>query len=166
MKYCIIKLATIYNSSYKIINFKNCWREMITHQAQEPRTPSPDCTDLNQGVPVNLTCKLTRKQQTVKFKSVSAGFPNHSYMEYRQGLADTENDKDRVWWACNKSDLLRIGNELPMPISNWTARSKADTCRVTMYKPTNVWIWTKLSLWFNLVGFTRFIMINKEFTAD
>ena len=45
------------------------------------------------SVPVNLTCKLTRKQQTVKFKSVSARFPNHSYAGYRQGSADTEGDK-------------------------------------------------------------------------
>ena len=74
--------------------------------------------------------------------------------------------KDRIRWACNKSDLLRIGNKLPMSMSNQTARSKADTCRVTMYKPTNVWIWTKLSLWFNLIGFTRFTVINKELTAD
>ena len=70
-----------------------CWREMITHQAQEPRTPSPDCTDLNQGVPVNLTYKLTRKQLTVKFRSVSGEFPNHSYTGYRQGPADSEGDK-------------------------------------------------------------------------
>ena len=48
--------------------------------------------DSNQGVPVNLTCKLTRKQQIVKFKSVSAGFPNHSYAAYRQDSADTEKD--------------------------------------------------------------------------
>ena len=40
--------------------------------------------DLNQCVPVNLTCKLTKKQQTVKFKSVSTGFSNHSYVGYRQ----------------------------------------------------------------------------------
>ena len=45
------------------------------------------------SVPVNLTSKLIRKQQTVKFKSVSAGFPNHSYAGYRQGSADTEGDK-------------------------------------------------------------------------
>ena len=49
--------------------------------------------DSNQSVLVNLTCKLTRKQQTFKFKSVSAGFPNHSYAGYRQGSADTEGDK-------------------------------------------------------------------------
>ena len=48
--------------------------------------------DLNQDVPVNLIYKLTRKQQTVKFKSVSAGFPNHSYAGYRQGSTDTEDD--------------------------------------------------------------------------
>ena len=48
--------------------------------------------DSNQGVLVNLTYKLTRKQQIVKFKSVLAGFPNHSYAAYRQGSADTEND--------------------------------------------------------------------------
>ena len=45
------------------------------------------------------------------------------------------------------------------------ARSKADTCRVTMYKLTNVWIWTKLSS-IDLISFTRFIVINKELTAD
>ena len=59
---------------------------MTTHQVQEPRTPSPDCTDLNQGVPVNLTCKLTRKQQTVQFKNVSARFPNHSYQGIGKAL--------------------------------------------------------------------------------
>ena len=48
--------------------------------------------DSKQGVPINLTCKLTRKQQTVKFKSVSAGFPNHSHAAYHQDSADTEND--------------------------------------------------------------------------
>ena len=48
--------------------------------------------DSNLGVPVNLTYKLTRKQQTVKFNSVSAGFPNHSYAGYRQGSADTQDD--------------------------------------------------------------------------
>ena len=48
--------------------------------------------DSKQGVPINLTCKLTRKQKTVKYKSVSAGFPNHLYVAYRQGSADTEND--------------------------------------------------------------------------
>ena len=26
--------------------------------------------------------------------------------------------KNRIWWACNKSNLLRIGNELPIPMSN------------------------------------------------
>ena len=56
--------------------------------------------DSNQGVPVNLTCKLIRKQQTVKFKSVSAGFPNHPYAMYRQGSADTEND--------NKSSIKSV----------------------------------------------------------
>ena len=48
--------------------------------------------DSNQGVPVNLTCKLTRKQQTVKYESVSTGFPNNSHASYRQGSADTENN--------------------------------------------------------------------------
>ena len=60
---------------------------------RDDHTPSPDCTDLNQGVPVNLTYNLIRKQQTVKFKSVSGGFPNHSYVGYRQGPADSEGDK-------------------------------------------------------------------------
>ena len=63
-------------------------------------TPKPEslvrqartALDSNQGVPVNLTCKLTRKQQTVKFKSISAGFPNNSYALYRQGSVDTKND--------------------------------------------------------------------------
>ena len=39
----------------------------------KPRSPigqARTALDLNRGVPVNLTCKLTRKQQTVKFKSV------------------------------------------------------------------------------------------------
>ena len=52
----------------------------------KPRSPvsqARTALDLNQGVLVNLTCKLTKKQQTVKFKSVSAGFPNHSYAGYR-----------------------------------------------------------------------------------
>ena len=63
-------------------------------------TPKPEsrvsqartALDSNQGVPVNLTCKLIRKQQTVKYESVSVGFPNNSYAAYRQGFADTEND--------------------------------------------------------------------------
>ena len=62
----------------------------------KPRSPirqAQTALNLNQGVSVNLTCKLTRKQQTVKFKSVSAGFSNHSYAGYRQGPADTEDDK-------------------------------------------------------------------------
>ena len=46
----------------------------------------------NQGVLVNLTCKLTRNQQTVKCESVSAVFPNDSHVVYRQGAADMEND--------------------------------------------------------------------------
>jgi hypothetical protein len=48
--------------------------------------------DSNQGVPANFTCKLIKKQQTVKLKSVLAGFPNHSHAAYRQGSANTEND--------------------------------------------------------------------------
>ena len=56
--------------------------------------------DSNQGVPVKLTCKLTRKQQTVKFKSLSAGFPNHSYAGYRQSPADIEDDK--------RSDMMSV----------------------------------------------------------
>ena len=65
---------------------------MITHQTQEPVCQAQTALDLNQGVPVNLTCKLTRKQQTVKYESVSAGFPNNSHASYRQGSADIEND--------------------------------------------------------------------------
>ena len=67
---------------------------------QNDHTPKPEslvrqartALDSNQDMPVNLTCKLTRKMQTVKYKSVLAGFPNHSYAAYRQGSADTEND--------------------------------------------------------------------------
>ena len=47
--------------------------------------------DSNQDVPVNLTCKLKRNQQTVKFENVSAGFSNNSHASYRQGSADTES---------------------------------------------------------------------------
>ena len=62
----------------------------------KPRSPvrqARTALDLNQGVPVNLTCILTRKQQTVKFKRVSAEFPNHSYAGYWQSPADIEDDK-------------------------------------------------------------------------
>jgi hypothetical protein len=52
--------------------------------------------DSNQGVPVNLTYKLTKKQQTIKFESVPAGFLNNSHAPYRQDSADTENDKDQI----------------------------------------------------------------------
>ena len=45
---------------------------------ESPVRQARTALDSNQGVLVNLICKLTRKQQNVKFKSVSAGFPNHS----------------------------------------------------------------------------------------
>ena len=61
-------------------------------KAREPHTPSSDCTWFKPWRANQFTCKLTRKQQTVKFKSVSTGFPNHSHAAYRQGSADTEND--------------------------------------------------------------------------
>ena len=72
-------------------------KDVLKRNNYTPKPESPVCQartalDSNQGMPVNLTCKLTRKQQTVKFKSVSAGFPNHSYAEYRQGSTDTEDD--------------------------------------------------------------------------
>ena len=57
-------------------------------------------TAANRGVPVNLTYKLTRNQQTVKFESISAGFPNNSHTLYRQGSADTKND--------NRSDRINV----------------------------------------------------------
>ena len=57
-------------------------------------------TASNRGVPVNLTCKLTRNQQTVKFESVSAGFPNNSRAAYRQDVADTENDRSNRINGC------------------------------------------------------------------
>ena len=69
----------------------------------KPKSPvrqARTALDSNQGVPVNLTYKLTRKQQTVKFKSVSAGFPNHPYAAYWQDSADTEND--------NRSNIKRV----------------------------------------------------------
>ena len=53
-------------------------------------------TASNRGMLVNLTCKLNRNRQTVKFESVSAGFPNNSHAVYRQGATDTENDKSNV----------------------------------------------------------------------
>ena len=56
--------------------------------------------DSNLGVPVNLTYKLTRNQQTIKFKSVSTGFPNNSHAVYWQGSAYTEND--------NRSDRISV----------------------------------------------------------
>ena len=56
--------------------------------------------DSNQGVPVNLTCKLTRKQQTVKFESVSVGFSNNSHVLYRQCSTDIEND--------NRSGMINV----------------------------------------------------------
>ena len=64
--------------------------------------PKPECPVRysNQGVLVNLTYKLTRKQQTVKYESVSAGFPNNSHTSYRHGAADTEND--------NKLDKINV----------------------------------------------------------
>ena len=59
---------------------------------ESPVRQARTALDLNQGVPVNLTCKFTRKQQTVKYESVSAGIPNNSDASYRQGSADIEND--------------------------------------------------------------------------
>jgi hypothetical protein len=47
-------------------------------------------TASNQGVRVSLSCKLTRNRQTVKFESLSAGFPNNSHIAYRQDAADTK----------------------------------------------------------------------------
>jgi hypothetical protein len=72
-------------------------KDMLPRNNHTPKPESPvrqarTALDSNQGVPVNLTCKLTRKQQTVKYESVSAGFPNNSHALYRQGSADTEND--------------------------------------------------------------------------
>ena len=58
---------------------------------ESPVRQARTALDSNQDVPVNLTCKLTRKQQTVKFKTVLVGFPNHPYAAYRHGSADTEN---------------------------------------------------------------------------
>ena len=70
---------------------------LLTRNNHIPKSECPvrqarTALDSNQGVPVNLTCKLTRKQQIIKFKSVSAGFSNHSHAAYRQGSADIEND--------------------------------------------------------------------------
>ena len=42
-----------------------------------------------------------------------------------KALPIQKTTKDRVRWAYDKSDLLRIGNELPMPMSNQTAISKS-----------------------------------------
>ena len=67
---------------------------------ESPVRQARNTLDSNQGVPANLTCKLTRKQQTIKYKSVSAGFLNHSYVAYRQGSADTEND--------NRSGMINV----------------------------------------------------------
>ena len=54
-------------------------------------------TASNRGVPVNLTYKLTRNQQTVKFESVLAGFPNNPHTAYQQDVADTRNNRsDRI----------------------------------------------------------------------
>ena len=70
---------------------------MLTQNDHTPKLESPvrqdrTALDSNQDVPVNLTYKSISKQQTVKLKSVSAGFLNHSYAPYRQSSADTEND--------------------------------------------------------------------------
>ena len=80
-------------------------KDVLIRNDHTPKPESPvrqarTALDSNQGVPVNLTCKLTRKQQTVKFKSVSAGFPNHPYAAYWQDSADTEND--------NRSNIKRV----------------------------------------------------------
>ena len=71
---------------------------VLTRNDHTPKPESPvrqarTALDSNQVVPVNLTYKLTRKQQTFKFKSISTGFPNHSYAAYQQGSANTENDR-------------------------------------------------------------------------
>jgi len=89
-------------------------------------TPSPEspvrhartALDSNQGVPANLTYNLTRKQQTVKFMSVSAGFPNHSYTVYQQDSADIENDNRSGIKTCSKSNLQGISKELPITVCN------------------------------------------------
>ena len=72
-------------------------KDMLTRNDHTPKPESPvrqghTTLDSNQGVPVNLTCKLTRKQQTVKFESVSVGFSNNSHVLYRQCSTDIEND--------------------------------------------------------------------------
>ena len=73
------------------------FKQLLTQNDHTPKPESIVCQartalDLNQDVPVNLICKLTRKQQTIKYKSVSAGFPKHSYAAYRQGSTEIEND--------------------------------------------------------------------------
>ena len=63
-----------------------------TTKPDSPVRQARTALDSNQDVPINLTCKLTRKQQTVKYESVSTEFPNNSHALYRQGSIDKEND--------------------------------------------------------------------------
>ena len=77
---------------------KKIFLQSVDAKRSHTKPESPVCQDRtaldsNQDVPVNLTCKSISKQQTVKLKSVSAGFLNHSYAGYRQGPADREDDK-------------------------------------------------------------------------
>ena len=46
-----------------------------------------------QGVPVNLTCKLTRKSANVRSESVSAGFSKQLSQSISASFADAEKDK-------------------------------------------------------------------------
>ena len=73
--------------SLKIIKFDKCWRE-----TRAPYAKLGLHFIHTKALPVNLTCKLTKKQQIIKYESVSAGFPNNSHTAYRQEAADIEND--------------------------------------------------------------------------
>ena len=101
----------------------------------KPRSPvrqARTALDLNQGVPVNLNCKLTRKQQTVKFKSVSAGFPNHCQIQECIGWISESllrgvsarpcryRRRQKIGYDKRVIKVIYegIGNKLPMPISN------------------------------------------------
>jgi hypothetical protein len=57
---------------FQTLNLAMC---LLTWNDHTPKPESPVCQartalDSNQGVPVNLTCKLTRKQQIIKYKSI------------------------------------------------------------------------------------------------
>ena len=88
---CMLKTNYICRNLLHHTSSKN----MLTRNDHTPKPESPvrqarTALDSNQGVPVTLISKLTRRQQTVRYESVSAGFPNNSHASYRQGSAETK----------------------------------------------------------------------------